>query len=407
MKFLLLFLLLPIAVYPQCINSDKFNPEDTITQYTTPPLPELLKKLNYPHEVHYIITEDKYVLTFFRIQAKDQKWIKDGLPVVYIQHGFIDSSDTFVLNNEPNALGLRLAREGYDVWLGNTRGNKYSLGHLDLKPEDRAFWDYSWQEMSEKDLPAAFEHIYQETGQKINYIGHSQGTTIMFAALSEKNPTVLKYIRTFTALAPIAWMSDINSGPLAMMGKYIIPGIVEAFHPKRFFPANILENSFVKNLCKFTKPICMEILRFTLGLDPEYDDYLQSDLILEHEPGGTSFKNILHWRQKVLNKEFAKFDYGKEENRRRYGQATAPQYDLSNIRMPVNLLFGEDDQLFDKKDIQKIIDNLTGSSGVQYKEYKAGHMSFFWGKDLTFYYDDLLAILKGDDIKDALLLVNY
>jgi len=36
------------------------------------------------------------------------------------------------------------------------------------------------------DLPAAFRYISTKTNKKINYIGHSQGTMIMFAALSEK-----------------------------------------------------------------------------------------------------------------------------------------------------------------------------------------------------------------------------
>lgn len=44
--------------------------------------------------------------------------------------------------------------------------------------------------MAEYDLPAAFNYIVSKTGQKINYIGHSQGTTQMFAALSERNPVI-------------------------------------------------------------------------------------------------------------------------------------------------------------------------------------------------------------------------
>jgi lysosomal acid lipase/cholesteryl ester hydrolase len=44
--------------------------------------------------------------------------------------------------------------------------------------------------MAKFDLPAAFSNIAKITGQKIHYIGHSQGTLIMFIALSERNPTV-------------------------------------------------------------------------------------------------------------------------------------------------------------------------------------------------------------------------
>jgi lysosomal acid lipase/cholesteryl ester hydrolase len=43
-------------------------------------------------------------------------------------------------------------------------------------------WDYSLQEMGEYDVKANVEFICNLTGhQKVNYMGHSQGTAQMFA----------------------------------------------------------------------------------------------------------------------------------------------------------------------------------------------------------------------------------
>jgi lysosomal acid lipase/cholesteryl ester hydrolase len=39
--------------------------------------------------------------------------------------------------------------------------------------------------MAQYDLPAAFSYIKNKTNTKIHYIGHSQGTMIMFIALAE------------------------------------------------------------------------------------------------------------------------------------------------------------------------------------------------------------------------------
>lgn len=54
----------------------------------------------------------------------------------------IDSSDTWIVNDEHLAPGFYFANQGYDVWFGNARGNKYS--NPTLSPKKRNFWNFTF-----------------------------------------------------------------------------------------------------------------------------------------------------------------------------------------------------------------------------------------------------------------------
>lgn len=75
-------------------------------------------------------------------------------------HGHLDSSDSFFTNGE-KSLANKLMDEGYDVWLGNTRGNKYSERHVEYDPvHDYEYWKGAYPDASaEFDFPAFIERV--------------------------------------------------------------------------------------------------------------------------------------------------------------------------------------------------------------------------------------------------------
>lgn len=76
----------------------------------------------------------------------------------------IDSSDAWVINSEETAPGFYYSNRGFDVWIGNMRGNSYSRKHIKLNPDkDAEYWHWSFDEMAKYDLTAAFSYIYQHT----------------------------------------------------------------------------------------------------------------------------------------------------------------------------------------------------------------------------------------------------
>ncbi|KAL6431782.1 hypothetical protein ACFW04_007353 [Cataglyphis niger] len=100
--------------------------------------PEMIKREGYPAETHVIMTKDGYLLTLHRIPGGN-----NSLPVL-LQHGFLGSSSNWVTLGKGKALAYLLADEGYDVWLGNFRGNTYSKAHISLSPSNLTFWDFRY-----------------------------------------------------------------------------------------------------------------------------------------------------------------------------------------------------------------------------------------------------------------------
>ncbi|MCH94377.1 triacylglycerol lipase 2-like [Trifolium medium] len=121
----------------------------------------------------------------------------------------------WLLNSPEESLGFVLADSGFDVWLVNGRGTKYSTMHTSLSPNDMAYWDWSWDELANYDLPASVQYVYNHNGQKIYYVGHSQGSLIALIALSQGK--LLNMLRSAALLGPIAHMNLIPAMPIRLL----------------------------------------------------------------------------------------------------------------------------------------------------------------------------------------------
>ena len=77
--------------------------------------------------------------------------------------------------DELDSFAFFLADQGFDVWMANSRGNKFSKHHRYMDPEeDKDYWQFSFYEMGRYDQPALLEFILNKTGQeKLTYMGHS------------------------------------------------------------------------------------------------------------------------------------------------------------------------------------------------------------------------------------------
>ena len=86
------------------------------------------------------------------------------------------------------------------------------------------YWDWSWDELASSDLPAVVQYVYAHSGgQRMHYVGHSLGTLIAFAALSEQQQ--LGMLLSAGLLSPIAYLDKVSS-PLARAAAYVFLGEV-------------------------------------------------------------------------------------------------------------------------------------------------------------------------------------
>jgi predicted alpha/beta hydrolase len=99
-----------------------------------------------------------------------------------------------------------LSDNGYDVWLGNTRGNDHGLHHKTLSVDSKEFWNFCWHEIGQFDLPAMIDFVLNRTKKpKLFYAGHSQGTTSLFVLMSLR-PEYNQKIMQAHLLAPAVFI---------------------------------------------------------------------------------------------------------------------------------------------------------------------------------------------------------
>ena len=374
-------------------------------------LEEIVRAKGFKFQTHSVKTEDGYTLTLFKIPGGKNCENGDLLPPVLLQHGVFDSADGWVCNGENHSIPFVLANNNFDVWLSNSRGNKYCRIHDKFDIKSFEFWQFSFNDLGLYDVPAVIEYIrsVNKSGEKIIYFGHSQGTSLMFSGLVQKLQFYQENIKLFVALAPVARLSHLASSLLSLLSKISAHKLMKKVKVYEMGPST----KGTKKLMNFMERHANSLTNFFLGLISDSNSKNCNDqnslaVYLNHYPCGSSLKCLIHYVQIIKAKNFIYYDYRKEANCHIYHQKTPPEYNLSIIKdIPIMLIGGEKDKLASPNDV-RWLNEMIHKNIIYFKILpNMGHLSFMCAKDFSWFDEPLKIILneyypKNDDneIKD-------
>ena len=250
-RILALFLLVIIVVHSLClcwINRFFFRPL-TSSSLEFSDIMSFSRHLNLQCEEHYAVTKDGFILKLFHIF---QDSFNRGYPVL-CTHSLTTTSFQFFCSGEKSLVYL-LAKNHFDVWLGNNRGNVHSRRHVSLSPTQVEFWKWGIdvcssslpaislsrflhflfsrltsacivssfvfftlrQEMA-LDCRAMIESVLLQTGSSsLAYIGHSQGISQLVVAVNSF-PSLISSISLVIALSPAVFLRPFSNVWLKML----------------------------------------------------------------------------------------------------------------------------------------------------------------------------------------------
>ncbi|RIA93010.1 triacylglycerol lipase [Glomus cerebriforme] len=368
---------------------------------------EMVEYWGYNIEEHIVKTRDNYILGIHRIpigrsygdsqsteshitsifnncgiplsaiRTNYSHSIGEIKPVVLLYHGLMMCSEVWMCNmEEERQLPFLLANAGYDVWLGNARGNKYSMKHTKYNPGESRFWEYSMDEFALFDLPDTIDYILGITGApSLTYIGFSQGTAQSFAALSI-NPALNKKVNLFIALAPATSPTGLQN-PIVDAFIKASPNIVFLFFGRKAFLTMTLFWQRVLSPLIYTELLdrCMKLL---FGWNGKNMTKEQKSVSYFHLYSFTSVKSLVHWFQIIRANNFQMYDELPP-----YSSTTAMghychKFPTQQIKTPIGVFYGGSDSLVDIKVLLNQLPKPVFTKEIPPYE----HLDFLWASDV-------------------------
>ncbi|ESZ96576.1 hypothetical protein SBOR_3078 [Sclerotinia borealis F-4128] len=347
---------------------------------------DLCELAGYYAEEHVVQTGDGYLLCVHRLgwkRGEENTKVNSGpgsikKPVVYLHHGLLMNSEVWVcLTDKERCLPFTLVERGYDVWLGNNRGNKYSKKSIHHSPTDMAFWNFSMDDFAFHDIPDTIQYILDTTSApSLSYIGFSQGTAQAFATLAV-HPKLNDQINVFIALAPAMSPAGLSNGIVDALVK-ASPQVLFLLFGRRSILSSATMWQSILYPPIFVRLIDMS-LSFLFGWHAKNISTSQKLAAYPHLYSFTSTKSVVHWFQIIRTKSFQMYDDEPQPVLGGVNKYTkVAKFPTRNIKTPIVLVYGGSDSLVDINVMLKELPAHTIAIEIPHYE----HLDFLWAREV-------------------------
>uniref|UniRef100_A0AAG5DWT2 Lipase n=1 Tax=Anopheles atroparvus TaxID=41427 RepID=A0AAG5DWT2_ANOAO len=315
-----------------------------------------IAKHGYPVELHKVTTSDGYILSLARIPGQP------GTPVVLVLHGLLSSSVDWTVQGPEKSISFIAADAGYDVWLGNVRGNTFSKEHESLSNRDREFWRFSFHEIGMRDLPTMVDYILESTSSEtLHFVGHSQGAAA-FLVLASMRPEYNAKFNSVHLMAPAAYIHHATSPALELASRIdeleMFAKLTRSFEIGGRGAGSSMDLVYAGHKTGLVPTdLVLTNIWYFVGAHDSINRSLVGD-ILANTPAGCSVYQLLHFGQNFLAKSFQMYDYGPQGNAQLYRAKVPPEYPLHAVTAPIMLYYSEGDIFVPAQDVEELADRL-------------------------------------------------
>ncbi len=161
-----------------------------------------------------------------------------------------------------------------------------------------------------------------------------------------------------------------------------------------FLGQSWLTSGITSLFCVNIPEFCELLSALFVTHDPDLDDSDRFAVYMGHEPNGSSVKSILHYTQNLKQDRFQVYADDYADVIHFHDVRDTDLIPLENIYgVPVAMFTGKEDILADLTDARWTRDRI-GDNIVHYEEIEAGHLTFLVGKDMTYWSEGVMSLLK-------------